>query len=377
MECDYVDIDKLKVYKGLQILQLNVRSLFHKIGALKNDLFFKNVGVFGLTEMWLNEHTASSLVNVQNFCLIRNDRGRGRGGGTCLYINEALEFEIPNDVISNKNIEIQSVTLLGRKNDQEHRPIVIILAYRPPNGNDTIACNTIKDYIKGISEYEKKEIVIMGDLNWDVYHDKSTGVKYVSKIADEFNLNQEITEPTRVTDTCSSVIDVVLTNVKNIAFSGCINYQVSDHYPVFIVKKRIAPETDFQYVYKRSFRDYDADEFRCRLAALDWSILDLLEVDCMWQMTVQALTYEADILCPYKWIRVNVNKPPWFTSEMSEIARDRDILFRNYRRGKKTNNLLHQKAVEKRRKFNKLIKESRDSYYNEQLTLHKNDKSSW
>lgn len=145
MNCDYVDLDRLSDYKGLQILHLNVRSLYHKIDTLRNDLFCKNLGVLGLTETWLNEPTVSSLVNVQNFSLIRNDRKRGRGGGTCLYINESLEFETSNDTINDKDVEIQSVTLLGRKTVQDHRPIIIILIYRPPSGNDTIACNIIKD----------------------------------------------------------------------------------------------------------------------------------------------------------------------------------------------------------------------------------------
>lgn len=54
MDCTYVDIDKLKEYKGLQIIDLNVHSLFHKIHTLKNDLFSKSVGVIGIKETWLN-----------------------------------------------------------------------------------------------------------------------------------------------------------------------------------------------------------------------------------------------------------------------------------------------------------------------------------
>lgn len=147
-----------------------------------------------------------------------------------MYINEALEFDLPNNVIKNKDVEIQSVDLLGRKDNQVHRPIAIVLVYRPPNGNDIIACNTVKEYIKGMPNYEKKEIVVMGDLNWGVSNENSPGAKYISEIADEFGLTQEITEPTRITDTCSSIIDILLTNVKNVTFSGCVNYQISDHY---------------------------------------------------------------------------------------------------------------------------------------------------
>lgn len=69
---------------------------------------------------------------------------------------------------------------------------------------------------------------------------------------------------------------------------------------------------------------------------------------------------------------MNMSKPPWITSEMNNIARDRDILFRNYRRGKKKNEL-YRRAVEKRKEFNRLVKASRDSFYKEQLEISEND----
>lgn len=99
----------------------------------------------------------------------------------------------------------------------------------------------------------------------------------------------------------------------------------------------------------------------------------MLNVDEMWQMVKNAMAYEANIQCPYKWIKVDANKPPWFTSHMSEVARSRDILFRNYLRGGKKNNTLYEKAVEKRKEFNSLIKKSRDSYFKEQLEVNKGD----
>lgn len=68
-----------------------------------------------------------------------------------------------------------------------------------------------------------------------------------------------------------------------------------------------------------------------------------------------------------------MSKPVWFTGEMSEIARDRDILFRNYRRGKKKNDALYHRAIEKRKEFNKLVKILRDSFFKQQLATHKND----
>lgn len=91
----------------------------------------------------------------------------------------------------------------------------------------------------------------------------------------------------------------------------------------------------------------------------------MLNVDQMWEMIIQALKYEADLQCPFKWIKVKTNKPVWFTSYMMEVARDRDRLFRNYRNSDKSNARLYQQAVEKRREFNKLVKSSKDCFFRE------------
>lgn len=78
---DYIDLDELKNYKGLQIVQLNVRSLQQKAKFIEQDLINSRIGVMCITETWLNENTPSTLVNMDGYKLIRNDRHRCRGGG--------------------------------------------------------------------------------------------------------------------------------------------------------------------------------------------------------------------------------------------------------------------------------------------------------
>lgn len=282
MENDYIDFDELKSLKGFQIVQLNVRSLYHKVSILENDLLGSRIGVLGITESWLNPITPSSLVNISGYNLLRNDRLRCRGGGTCLYIRNDLEHESPQKPINDKNIEIQMVNILGKEGGQEYKTISIVLVYRPPNGNNQKAYNIAKEFINGIPHHDNNEIIIMGDLNWDITDKNSIGYKYVTEIGDEFGLTQYIRNCTRVTEQCSSLIDILLSNMNNVAYAGGMNYQLSDHCPVYIVKKRITQDKEYRYVYKRSFRSYDVDTIQERLASLDWSILSMLNVDEMW-----------------------------------------------------------------------------------------------
>lgn len=97
---------------------------------------------------------------------------------------------------------------------------------------------------------------------------------------------------------------------------------------------------------------------------MDWSIIELLDnVEEMWTMLKNAMLYEADIMCPQKWIRVNTSKPIWFSNTLVELARDRDILFWNYMRGGCKNKEIYMKVSMKRRAFNRMVKTAKDDFF--------------
>lgn len=215
--------------KGLQFIHINVRSLYHKVDALKNDIFSKYVGVVGVSETWLHSQITNELIHVDNFQLIRNDRTRCKGGGTCFNINEKLDFEVIDTLVRNMDIEIQAVQINGAKSERNHKPIVVVLAYRPPSGNNRYACDAIIDYLQMVDNLDRKEVILMGDLNWDYLNTTDNGYKLIDEIGDEFALEQKIEDPTRVARDSSKLIDVILTNSRNISYAGYLNYHNSDH----------------------------------------------------------------------------------------------------------------------------------------------------
>ena len=77
-------------------------------------------------------------------------------------------------------------------------------------------------------------MVILGDLNLDYLETTLDSHKLLASIEEEFTLKQIIQTCTRIHRHGSTLIDVILTNVKNIYASGCINYNVSDHLPIYI-----------------------------------------------------------------------------------------------------------------------------------------------
>ena len=62
-------------------------------------------------------------------------------------------------------------------------------------------------------------------------------------------------------------------NISNLVVN---NYNISDHFPVFMIKKRQKIPHERGYVYGRSYKYYDKIDYQNNLQNLDWSILYLI-----------------------------------------------------------------------------------------------------
>lgn len=207
----YISTQVLADYKGLQFTHLNVRSIYPKIDEVRHKLLTTSMDIVCFTETWLTDNISSNMIDINGFDILRNDRIDKRGGGTCIYIKHRIYYAVCLPNLSQSDVEIQSITLLGNDNStQSFKPIVVILIYRPPHGNSHRALDQIKAYISSVPEISKKELVILGDLNWDYIDNKGAGWRCLNELETEFGINQIITCPTRCCPIKSSLIDVIL-----------------------------------------------------------------------------------------------------------------------------------------------------------------------
>ena len=155
----------------------------------------------------------------------------------------------------------------------------------------------------------------------------SESCKIISDICEGFSLKNLIQTPTRVTHDHTAILDLILTNVANTFKSGVINYNISDHSPVFMIKKRQTIKHERGYVIGRSYMNYDKIAFQNNLKNLDWSIIFLLDnPNDAWNMLYKAILLEADKMCPKRKIKISYNRPTWLTEELTEIGKEREIL---------------------------------------------------
>ena len=139
------------------------------------------------------------------------------------------------------------------------------------------------------------------------------------------SLSQLITTTTRNTDKSNSLLDLILTNSKYISLSSALDHFLSDHQPIFVVKKKMRdnrPSVDFK---GRSYRSYDRRKFRDGLLVQNWEeFYKIQDPNSAWDYILSQIQHILDDMCPIKTFKIKNYRPEWITPELIEQIKDRD-----------------------------------------------------
>ena len=140
-------------------------------------------------------------------------------------------------------------------------------------------------------------------------------------------LEQLIKDPSRVTRSTKSLIDVLITSTPNLfKASGALSTTFSDHYPIYgIMKCPAARPTKHRIIKTRSWKESSVRDFLSELEKTPWSFLDCLDdIDdtySAWESLFKSL-----IDCHFrtKLKRVRKQTHPWLDRSVLRLMRERD-----------------------------------------------------
>ena len=309
---------------------LNVRSLVNKIDLLRLDLPRSGFDIFTVAETWLNTTVEEKLTTIHGYNFVRLDRqvqrtdGQTKSGGG-LGIYSKLNLQVDSSIyehlnISNKNIELQWL-LVSRPHTKS---ILIGNIYRPPEGNLGESLDIIENALQAITHLDKFETLLIGDFNAD-YSIGSATNKIIKQFENATLLSQLIKDPTRIAKQKKSIIDLAMTNIKYCTGSGTLNYNISDHKPIYIIKKKPRNIKKTSIFYGRTYRNYSMEKLREVISLADTkSILNENDPNQCWEKILRIITRAADALCPIIELRIRDNTPDYLNKELLELQHDRD-----------------------------------------------------
>ena len=349
--------------KGLHFCNLNIRHIVPQIDDLRISMAHDNCpDIFGMCETFLTSSVSDNQIAIDGFDLIRKDRSDTQnksGGGVILYYRKSVNCKRRCE-LEVSNIE----TLWTEISLPNSKPFLVCTVYRPPCSNSEWI--DLFEEELSIAQTTGLELIIMGDINIDL--NPSPNRKWQNLI-ELFDLSQLIKEPTRVTESSSTIIDHIYTSKpENIIESFVSNYSLSDHFPVCFSRKinNKVSKSDHITTSYRCFKTFNEDAFISDLTSdlnnFSASKSDINEDISIWY---SILLKHLDCHAPYKIKRVKTKQlPDWYNDEIAHARKMRDNckrrkLWSDYK--KYRNKAKHLIRVAKRKYFTDSVINSRDT----------------
>ena len=187
----------------------------------------------------------------------------------------------------------------------------------------------------------KQECYILGDFNTDVLAERNVLKNDFENFLRIFDLKQVIIEPTRITDTSETAIDLICTSdVENISQSGVLPCKLSDHNVIFCTRKLMKCQfKGHNNVELRIMKCYDKDVFVDKLRSLDWAkVTSVKNVNDSWKIFHEMFLQILDRVAPVKKVRLKQRTEQWFTGDILRSISVRDKAWKQYREQKTSDN---------------------------------------
>ena len=178
------------------------------------------------------------------------------------------------------------------------------------------------------SKYE--HCIILGDMNIDHLKVDSSPLKFFnSYLTEPFALSQIVDKPTRITNTSSTLIDLMLTtNVNNVKVHGVVDTPgISDHCLTFMAYSLKKPKFKAKMVTRRDFRNFDEQKFERDMEKAPWgNILAVADDDIDNKVTIFENIHAGiiDKHAPFRTFRVTRPASPWLNDYIKKMMDDRD-----------------------------------------------------
>lgn len=304
------------------------------MGELYETVFNCDLDVIIFTETWLYAQVQDGFISHPDYNLIRLYRAHTmpnglikKGGGICIFVRKGITIDRENCCsISNADIELLGINI---KKGYGCRLNVFGL-YRPPRGNWNDALSTLDDSIKNTKRLCKGELAILGDFNIDLLSEDRPACELL-KLCSASGLKQLIQDPTRMTRKSSTCLDLIITNMEWVSEATVVESNISDHFPIFLSRKKDRLDNKLTSISCRSFKDFDLNAFREDLSVFDFDSLLGLEANVAWESMWKYIVEICDKHCPTRTFTAK-RKPPFIDDVLLKRMKERDLVFCRARR---------------------------------------------
>lgn len=311
----------------VKVACINIRSLLPKIREL--DLFLNHsvIDVMVVVETWLNDSIRDSDLHISNYNIVRSDRA-GRGGGVCIYFNKNLSYSV---IDASGNIE--QLWLSFRWHNCR---FVVGGVYKPPTVNYKYFIDELENSLVSLLPISDS-VYCLGDFNIDCLNLTSPSTDYFLQFLDSVGLKQIIEQPTRLTRTSATLIDLILvSNDSLINDKGVVDCGFSDHDLVYFTFRVGGLPRLPAFRSYRDFKNVDWELFNAELTGIPFHrIFYMSDINSKVEYFNYCLLNHFDRHAPMITRRFTKPYAPWITDNVKLLISLRNKAKSRFRRSRR------------------------------------------
>ncbi|CAK1540072.1 unnamed protein product [Leptosia nina] len=293
-----------------------------------------------------------------------------RGGGVGFLIRKGLRARVrphPPAALEQMWLEL-SLPKAGR--------IAVGTAYRPESVKLGLAMDALSDSISSFGRCA--HVFLLTDFNVDMLNTEKGKSSELAAVLMQQNLHQMVCEPTRISNTSATLLDLIITDVPHMC--KCVkvvhNPILSDHAMVISEWRMKKPKPRPQYKYVRALNTIILEDFDKDLQCQPWNeVLYETDVNKMVQSFNKLITYLFDKHAPLRKIRINVSPRPWITETIKAMMRLRNDAFDRARRSKNEVHMRYYKDL--KNVVNTALQNEKRAFFTQYVNGNSNAKSMW
>jgi hypothetical protein len=354
----------------LHVGHLNVYHLDGKIPDVHNFLNKASppFHLYGFTETRLRGDIPDSQITIPDYEIIRRDANRPGETGIAAYVHSSIsQYTHRRQDFEHASIEC---LWLEFKHNTSSPSVYVCFLYRNPSAT--------VEWLEHFSEmldniYKCKtqaDILLLGDFNIDLSVPQSRWTTLIKSAG----LTQHISQPTRVTNKSSTVIDHIYSNNPQCITAASISdLSISDHSPIYCFKTTKMPQVRsgvHNVISFRSFKNFDINLFLFDLSQADFqSVYNFSDPEEALNSWYNVFLGVVNQHAPVRKKRVkNASLPPWLTNEIIQAMAQRDHL-------KKSKQFDEYKKV--RNRVKNLVRDSKKDLFCKLVENNKNTAQIW
>ena len=293
------------------------------------------------------------------------------GGGVCFILHKTLKSKLVN-VILNSYIELIHISIQRKGGLDLH----FFSCYRAPNMPVSTFFESLSNYFSQ-SLVSKYPSIFLGDINIDLLTNDSRKKNFIDLMGSYSFVNYNSTCPTRVTESSSSLIDVIFANSLAFPNLNCfhtLDTHMTDHLMILANYKKpkntkLLPITKMIVDYSNRYHD------QVEMILRNYSF-NSMDNSSNFLYELHLLINLANSAYPFKKVFVNNEKHPWTTQKYLRLH----SYYISVANSAKANPTLSGKAHQLRNKCNALAKTLKRSYFDKQVNINEmvtNPRKAW